>query len=88
MASMMGDTELGDLLYDYFDSKAFKGNLSDPIKTKTMLKIDRFKVAIREQDGTPYRINKLERGLKTLLKTNKVIADLRIVGGKMYVNIK
>lgn len=88
MASMVGGTELGDVLYDYFESKAFKANFSEPEKTKTKFKIERFKVALREADGTPYRISKLERGLKSLLKSNQVNADIRTSGGKMYVNIK
>ena len=88
MSSPVGVSELGDVLYDYFESKAFKANFSEPEKTKTKFKIDRFKVAIREPDGTPYRINKLERGLKSLLKSNQINADVRTSGGKMYVNIK
>lgn len=88
MSSPVGVSELGDVLYDYFESKAFKANFSEPEKTKTKFKIDRFKVAIREPDGTPYKINKLERGLKSLLKSNQINADVRTSGGKMYVNIK
>jgi hypothetical protein len=88
MASMVGGTELGDVLYDYFESKAFKANFSEPEKTKTKFKIERFKVALREPDGTPYRISKLERGLKSVLKSNQINADIRTSGGKMYVNIK
>lgn len=88
MSSMVGGTELGDVLYDYFESKAFKANFSEPEKTKTKFKIERFKVALREPDGTPYRISKLERGLKSLLKSSQVNADIRTSGGKMYVNIK
>ena len=85
---MVGGTELGDVLYDYFESKAFKANFSEPEKTKTKFKIERFKVALREPDGTPYRISKLERGLKSVLKSNQINADIRTSGGKMYVNIK
>jgi hypothetical protein len=88
MSSPVGVSELGDVLYDYFESKAFKANFSEPEKTKTKFKIDRFKVAIREPDGTPYKIIKLERGLKSLLKSNQINADVRTSGGKMYVNIK
>ena len=88
MSSMVGGTELGDVLYDYFESKAFKANFSEPEKTKTKFKIERFKVALREPDGTPYRISKLERGLKSVLKSNQINADIRTSGGKMYVNIK
>ncbi len=88
MASTLGGTELGDILYDYFESKAFKANFSEPEKSKTKFKIERFKVALREPDGTPYRISKLERGLKSVLKTNQINADIRTTGGKMYVNIK
>lgn len=57
MASTLGGTELGDILYDYFESKAFKANFSEPEKSKTKFKIERFKVALREPDGTPYRIS-------------------------------
>ena len=88
MSSPVGVSELGDVLYDYFESKAFKANFSEPEKTKTKFKIDRFKVAIREPDGTPYKIIKLERGLKSLLKSNQINADVKTSGGKMYVNIK
>lgn len=88
MASTLGGTELGDILYDYFESKAYKANFSEPEKSKTKFKIERFKVALREPDGTPYRISKLERGLKSVLKTNQINADIRTTGGKMYVNIK
>ena len=88
MSSMVGGTELGDVLYDYFESKAFKANFSEPENTKTKFKIERFKVALREPDGTPYRISKLERGLKSVLKSNQINADIRTSGGKMYVNIK
>lgn len=88
MSSPVGVSELGDVLYDYFESKAFNANFSEPEKTKTKFKIDRFKVAIREPDGTPYKINKLERGLKSLLKSNQINADVKTSGGKMYVNIK
>jgi hypothetical protein len=88
MSSMIGDSELGDILYDYFETTAYKSNFSEPEKTKTKFKIERFKVALREADGTPYRINKLERGLKKILNTNKITADIRTTGGKMYVNIK
>lgn len=88
MASMVGGTELGDVLYDYFESKAYKTNFSEPDKTKTKFKIERFKVALIEPDGTPYRISKLERGLKSVLKSNQINADIRTSGGKMYVNIK
>ena len=48
MSSMVGGTELGDVLYDYFESKAFKANFSEPEKTKTKFKIERFKVALRD----------------------------------------
>lgn len=88
MSSMVGGSELGDVLYDYFESKAFKANFSEPEKTKTKFKIERFKVALREPDGSPFRISKIERGLKTVLKSNQVNADIRTSGGKMYVNIK
>ena len=88
MSSPVGVSELGDVLYDYFESKAFKANFSEPEKTKTKFKIDRFKVAIREPDGTPYKIIKLERELKSLLKSNQINADVKTSGGKMYVNIK
>jgi len=88
MVSLVGGSELGDILYDYFESKAFNANFSEPEKTKTKFKIEKFRVAIREPDGTPYRINKLERGLKSLLKSNQINADIRTSGGKMYVNIK
>lgn len=88
MSSMVGGSELGDVLYDYFESKAFKANFSEPEKTKTKFKIERFKVALREPDGSPFRISKIERGLKTVLKSSQVNADIRTSGGKMYVNIK
>ena len=88
MASLVSGSELGDILFDYFESKAFNANFSEPEKTKTKFKIEKFRVALREPDGTPYRINKLERGLKSLLKSNQINADVRTSGGKMYVNIK
>jgi hypothetical protein len=48
MSSMLGDSELGDLLYDYFEAQAFKGNLSEPRKETVGFFIDRFKVPIRD----------------------------------------
>ena len=88
MASLVSGSELGDILFDYFESNAFNANFSEPEKTTTKFKIEKFRVALREPDGTPYRINKLERGLKSLLKSNQINADVRTSGGKMYVNIK
>ena len=88
MASLVSGSELGDILFDYFESKAFNANFSEPEKTKTKFKIEKFRVALREPDGTPYKIIKLERELKSLLKSNQINADVKTSGGKMYVNIK
>jgi hypothetical protein len=88
MSSMLGDSELGDLLYDYFDAQAFKGNLSEPRKETVGFFIDRFKVPIRDENGNPYRLSKLERGLKSMLKAKQVTAEVRISGGKLNVVIK
>jgi hypothetical protein len=85
---MLGDSELGDLLYDYFDAQAFKGNLSEPRKETVGFFIDRFKVPIRDENGNPYRLSKLERGLKSMLKAKQVTAEVRISGGKLNVVIK
>ena len=88
MSSMLGDTELGDLLYDYFEAQAFKGNLSEPRKETLSFSIDRFKVPLRDENGNPFRLSKLERGLKSMLKSKQVSAEFRISGGKLNVVIK
>ena len=88
MSSMLGDSELGDLLYEFFEGQAYKSNLSEPRTEKVKFVIDRFKVPIRDENGNPYRLKKLEMGLKSLLKSKQIIADFRVSGGKMYVNIK
>jgi hypothetical protein len=88
MSSMLGDIDLGDLLYDYFEAQAFKGNLSEPKKESVKFTIDRFKVPLRDENGNPYRLSKLERGLKNLLKSKQVSAVITINGGKLNVVIK